>query len=138
MAKYALGVNTDFTAKHYLVGGDFGPEGEPRFGAEGEPHSHDYRIEVVLEGDRLDEHGFLVDIVRVKAELGELVGRYRDSMLNDLPEFAGTSTGCEVFSRVVAEALSERLGLAGISRLRVKIWENAEAWAETRLDLSPE
>ena len=111
MAKYALGVNTDFTAKHYLVGGDFGPEGEPRFGAEGEPHSHDYRIEVVLEGDRLDEHGFLVDIVRVKAELGELVGRYRDSMLNDLPEFAGTSTGCEVFSRVVAEALSERLGL---------------------------
>ncbi len=128
MAKYALGVNTDFAAKHYLVGGDFGPEGEP--------HSHDYRVEVVLEGDRLDEHGFLVDIVRVKAELGELVDRYRDNMLNDLPEFAGASTGCEAFSRVVAEALSERLGLAGISRLRVRIWENAEAWAETRLDLA--
>lgn len=130
MSKYALGVNTGFTARHYLVGGDFGPEGEL--------HAHDYRVEVVLEGDELDEHGFLVDIVRVKAELGRLVERYRDATLNELPELAGLNPGCEVFARVFAESLKDGIDARHLEALTVKIWENAEAWARYRLDLSKE
>lgn len=130
MATYALGVNTEFSARHYLVGGDFGPEGEL--------HAHDYRVEVVLEGEELDEHGFLVDIVHVKSELGRLVDRYRDVTLNDLPELAGVNPGCEAFSRVFAESLRAGLGREGapsLSALTVKIWENERAWAQYRLDL---
>lgn len=127
MAKYALGVNARFIAKHYLVGGDFGPEGEL--------HPHDYRVEVVLEGDELDEHGFLVDIVRVKAALGRLVERYRDSTLNALPELEGRNPGCEEFSRAFAESLESELDTARLSSLTVRIWENEEAWAHCRLDL---
>ncbi len=128
MATYALGVNTEFTAKHFLVGGDFGPEGEL--------HAHDYRVEVVLEGDELDEHGFLVDIVRVKAELARLVDRYRDTILNELPELDGKNPGCEEFSRVFAESLRDGLDTGKLSKLTVKIWENPEAWAQCRLELS--
>ena len=128
MAKYALGVNTEFSARHYLVGGDFGPEGEL--------HAHDYRVEVVLEGDELDEHGFLVDIVRVKAELARLAERYRDKTLNELPELEGKNPGCEEFSRVFAESLRDRLETGRLSNLTVKIWENPEAWAQCRLELS--
>jgi len=128
MATYALGVNTEFTAKHFLVGGDFGPEGEL--------HAHDYRVEVVLEGDELDEHGFLVDIVRVKAELARLVDRYRDTILNELPELDGKNPGCEEFSRVFAESLRDGLDTEKLSNLTVKIWENPEAWAQCRLELS--
>lgn len=128
MATYALGVNTAFTAKHFLVGGDFGPEGEL--------HAHDYRVEVVLEGDELDEHGFLVDIVRVKAELARLVDRYRDTILNELPELDGKNPGCEEFSRVFAESLRDGLDTEKLSNLTVKIWENPEAWAQCRLELS--
>ncbi len=128
MAKYALGVNTEFTAKHYLVGGDFGPEGEL--------HPHDYRVEIVVEGDELDEHGFLVDIVRVKAELARLVGRYRDATLNELPELANTNPGCEEFSRVFAESFRDGLDTARLAALTVKIWENPDAWAQCCLDLS--
>ena len=128
MATYALGVNTEFTAKHFLVGGDFGPEGEL--------HAHDYRVEVVLEGDELDEHGFLVDIVRVKAELARLVDRYRDTILNELPELDGKNPGCEEFSRVFAESLRDGLDTEKLSKLTVKIWENPEAWAQCRLELS--
>jgi len=128
MATYALGVNTAFTAKHFLVGGDFGPEGEL--------HAHDYRVEVVLEGDELDEHGFLVDIVRVKAELARLVDRYRDTILNELPELDGKNPGCEEFSRVFAESLRDGLDTEKLSNLTVKIWEHPEAWAQCRLELS--
>ncbi|GMR24385.1 MAG: 6-carboxytetrahydropterin synthase [Acidobacteriota bacterium] len=128
MATYALGVNTELTAKHFLVGGDFGPEGEL--------HAHDYRVEVVLEGDELDEHGFLVDIVRVKAELARLVDRYRDAILNDLPELEGKNPGCEEFSRVFAESLRDGLDTRRLLNLTVKIWENSQAWAQCRLELS--
>lgn len=128
MSKYALGVNAAFKARHYLVGGDFGPEGEP--------HAHDYRVEVVLEGDELDEHGFLVDIVRVKAALDRLVERYRDSTLNELPELEGVNPGCETFSRVFAESLRDGIDAVHLDALTVKIWESPEAWARCRLDLS--
>ena len=128
MAKYALGVNTDFSARHYLVGGDFGPEGEL--------HSHNYRVEVVLEGDELDEHGFLVDIVQVKTELARVAERFRDATLNDLPELEGVNPGCEEFSRVVAESLRDGLDPGRLSSLTVKIWEDREAWAQCRLELS--
>lgn len=128
MATYALGVNAEFTAKHFLIGGDFGPEGEL--------HAHDYRVEVVLEGNALDEHGFLVDIVRVKAELARLVDRYRDAILNELPELDGKNPGCEEFSRVFAESLRHGLDTGKLSNLTVKIWENPEAWAQCRLELS--
>jgi len=136
MATYALGVNTDFPAKHYLVGGDFG--------AEGELHAHHYRLEVVIEGDRLDEHGFLVDIVRVKSELGRIADRYRNRTLNDFPELEGVNPGCEAFSRVVAESLRERFfnnGVdppKGLSFLTVQVWESESAWGKCRLEIHSE
>jgi len=129
MVKYALGVNTEFTAKHFLVGGDFGPEGEL--------HAHDYRVEIVVEGDELDQHGFLVDIVRVKAELARLAGRYRDAVLNELPELARTNPGCEEFARVFAESFRDGIDTGHLAALTVKIWENPQAWAQCRLELLP-
>ena len=126
MAKYSLGVRRDFVARHYLVGGDFG--------AEGELHSHRYRAEIVLEGDELDGHGFLVDIVRVERELEKRIERYRDRTLNDLPELAGQNPGIEVLARVTAEALSREIPWNGIEALTVKIWESDEAWASYRIE----
>lgn len=126
MAKYALGVNTEFTAKHYLVGGDFGPEGEL--------HAHDYRVEIVLEGDELDENGFLVDIVHVKAELARMADRYRGATLNELPELADANPGCEAFSRVFAESLKDGLETQSLAALTVKIWEDPKAWAQHRIE----
>ncbi len=67
--------------RHALIGGDWGRENEP--------NSHGYLLELQLSSEALDEHGFLVDIVDVDQHLDHLVSRYRDVMLNELPEFAG-------------------------------------------------
>lgn len=125
---FALGVRRELVARHYLVGGDFGPEGEP--------HSHHYRIEVVLESDRLDQHGFLLDIVAVKKALDEKVTRYRDATLNELPEFDGENTSCETFSRVLAEGLDAELSDSALTALSVKVWEDENAWGSCRLERS--
>lgn len=125
MADFEVGVLEGFSARHYLVGGDFGPEGEL--------HSHDYRVEVIVSGRSLDSHGFLVDIVRLKAELERLLDRLRGRTLNELPELEGQNPGVEVVSRTMALALRDALSDEGIETLTVKLWENESAWASYRV-----
>jgi 6-pyruvoyltetrahydropterin/6-carboxytetrahydropterin synthase len=123
---YTLAVRRDFVAQHALVGGDWG--------AENQPHSHHYVLELQMEGAQLDQHGFLVDILEVEQVLNGLVARYRDHLLNDLPEFAGLNPSLEAFSRIVCVALGRSLRFDNISSFKVVLWENDTAWASYRLE----
>jgi 6-pyruvoyltetrahydropterin/6-carboxytetrahydropterin synthase len=118
---YTLGVKRDFIARHYLIGGDWGPENYP--------NSHHFVLELQLEGRELDQHGYLVDIVDVQNHLEEIVSYYRDQMLNDKPEFAGLNPSIENFSRILATSLSDRIQAQNITALKVVLWENDSAWA---------
>jgi len=122
---YTLAVRRDFIARHYLIGGDWGPENFP--------NSHHYVIELQLKGEQLDQHGYLVDIVDVEKNLDELVNYYKDQMLNEKPEFAGLNPSIEHFSRILATSLSERIQAKNISSLKVVLWENENAWASYKV-----
>ena len=123
---YTLGVRRDFIARHFLIGGDWGPENYP--------NSHHYILELQLEGRELDRHGYLVDIVDVEKHLDEIVNYYREQMLNDKPEFAGLNPSIEHFARILTTSLSERIIAANISTVKVVLWENESAWAAFRVD----
>lgn len=122
---YTVAVKRDFVAQHFLIGGDWGPENEW--------HSHHYRVETQLEGNALDRHGYLVDIVDIEHHLEALVEYYRDKTLNELPEFAGLNPSIEHFSRIFCEAFSARVLAPNIFAVTTKIWENEIAWASYRL-----
>lgn len=122
---YTLAVQRKFTAQHYLIGGDWG--------AENDWHSHHYTLELQLEGERLNQHGYLVDIVQVEAALDALVHHYRDKTLNDLPEFAGLNPSIEHFARIAAERLAPTVAAPNLSALRLRIWENEIAWTAYHL-----
>jgi len=121
---YSLAIRRDFIAQHYLIGGDWG--------AENLRHSHHYQIEVQVEGDVLDKHGYLIDIVDLEATLNDLVAHYRDKSLNNLPEFAGLNPSIEHFSRIVCQALADHIQAANIQAVVVRLWENEIAWAAYR------
>ncbi|HUG34563.1 MAG TPA: 6-carboxytetrahydropterin synthase [Anaerolineales bacterium] len=118
---YTLGVRREFIARHYLIGGDWGPENSP--------NSHHYILELQLEGNELDRHGYLVDIVDVEKHLDELIGMYKEQMLNECAAFAGLNPSIEHFARILATSLSERIEAINISALKVVLWENDSAWA---------
>ena len=118
---YTLGVRREFIARHFLIGGEWG--------AENFPNSHHYILELQLEGSELDQHGYLVDIVDVEKHLDEVVGYYREQMLNDKPEFAGLNPSIEHFSRILCSTLNEKIKAGNISMLKVVLWENENAWA---------
>ena len=123
---YTVAVKRDFVAQHFLIGGDWGSENEL--------HSHHYLIEFQLEGASLDQHGYLVDIVDIEANLDALVAEYRDKTLNELPAFAGKNPSIEHFSRILCTTLGERIAAPNISAFTVKLWENEIAWAAYRLE----
>jgi 6-pyruvoyltetrahydropterin/6-carboxytetrahydropterin synthase len=123
---FSLGVWREFTCQHALTGGDWG--------AENLPHAHHYRVELRLEGDQLDQHGFLADITAVEAALAAALERYQDRLLNDLPEFAGRNPSTERLAQVLAETLQDRLTRPGLRALTVTVWESPSAWAAARLE----
>ncbi|MCG2783773.1 MAG: 6-carboxytetrahydropterin synthase [Anaerolineae bacterium] len=123
---YTLAVKRDFIARHYLIGGDWGPENFP--------NSHHYLLELQLSGERLDQHGYLVDIIDVEKHLNETVAYYKEQMLNDLPEFAGLNPSIEHFARILAGQLNEKIHAPNISRLAVRLWENEIAWVSYHLE----
>jgi 6-pyruvoyltetrahydropterin/6-carboxytetrahydropterin synthase len=127
---YTVAVKRDFVAQHFLIGGDWG--------AENFKHSHHYVVEVQLEGDRLDQHGYLVDIVDIENHLNALVAHYRDQTLNDLPEFTGRNPSIEHFSRILCQTLTSRIRAGTLTAVTVKLWENEIAWASYRTSVNSE
>lgn len=121
---YTIAVQRDFIAQHYLIGGDWG--------AENDLHAHHYRIEVLLEGNMLDQHGYLVDIVDIEKHLEALVARFNNQTLNDLPEFVGLNPSIENFARIFCQAFNTQIQAANIKAVSIKVWENEIAWAAFR------
>ena len=117
---YRLAVTRDFVAQHYLIGGDWG--------AENFKHSHSYKVEVLLRGKVLNQHGYLVDIVELESALNEIIARFRDHTLNDLAPFSGLNPSLERFAQVFYQDLFATLAAKDLS-LTVKLWENERDWA---------
>ncbi len=121
---YTLNTGRAFEARHYLVGGDWGPENDP--------HVHAYRVEVRLESEELDQHGYIVDLEKLEDLLERSVDHYRHRMLNDLPEFAGRNPSIEHFCRCFFDRLAAGLRPHRFHAIEVRIWETADAWASYR------
>lgn len=119
---FTLAVERDFEAQHFLVGGDWGEENRP--------HTHQYRIEVQISGERLNEHGYLADLVDFGGMLDKEVPKYKNTLLNSLSEFTGQNPSIEILAKTLSDSLVGALkGKGNISAVRVKVWENRIAWA---------
>lgn len=121
---YTIAVKRDFIARHYLIGGDWGLENYE--------HAHHYRLEVQIEGSELDVHGYLVDIVDIESRLESIVKRYRDQVLNNLPQFDGLNPSIEHFARILSEEFVSGLETGSMDAVTLKLWENEIAWASFR------
>ncbi len=117
---YQLAITRDFIAQHYLIGGDWG--------AENQKHSHHYRVEIMIESDQLDQHGYLIDIVDLDHAVENIVAGFQDKTLNELAPFADVNPSLERFAKIFFDALNKRLKLDHHSAT-IKLWENDTDWA---------
>jgi 6-pyruvoyltetrahydropterin/6-carboxytetrahydropterin synthase len=125
---FQVAIKKPLTAFHQLIGGDWGKENEH--------HSHDYVVEVIVEGSELDRHGYLFDIAELRLHLERVYAHYANKTLNDLPEFQGQNPSVERFAQYFAVELRRGLTLPGVTHLTIKLWEDPDTWASYRTVMS--
>ena len=117
---YELKVITDFAAAHKLR--NFRGECEKL-------HGHNWRIEVVLSGDRLNEAGLLIDFKDVKTAANDILEDLDHSYLNDLPQFKNENPSSENIAAYLFQRLSSELNKSHLKVTKVTAWESDSACA---------
>ncbi|MGA2113442.1 MAG: 6-carboxytetrahydropterin synthase QueD [Bryobacteraceae bacterium] len=87
-------------------------------------HGHNYRCQVNLAGEELDEIGLLVDFVALKKTVHAVLDRLDHQWLNDLPPFDKLNPSAENIARHIHDEVESDLPLPSGVRIQfVKLWE---------------
>ena len=97
-------------------------------GPEGQLHDHDYRIEIVVDRERLDDRGMVCDLDMLEAAITELTGRIEGRNLEEIRPADADAVTVEVFARWVHDTLSHIIAAAGGDTLSVRVWETPVAF----------
>lgn len=117
-AVFEVGASATVTAWHVMPGME---------GPEGELHSHDYRVDVVVARDQLDDHGMVCDLDVLRAALDRATDRVRGQNLEMIQPADAEAVTVEVFARWMHDQIRPALDGAGM-QLQVRIWETPEAF----------
>lgn len=87
-------------------------------------HGHNYRCQVTVEGEQLDEIGLLVDFVELKKVVHAVLDRMDHQWLNDFPPFDELNPSAENMAKYIYDEVSSGLGTRpGVKIGAVKLWE---------------
>lgn len=107
---YELGITTHFSAAHHLVAYP---------GACAVLHGHNWKIEVYVQGEELDELGMLVDFKQLKSSVAELMDELDHSDLNTHEAFRDLNPTSEriaefLYKRLVTASEGEPFSIARV------------------------
>ena len=105
-------------------------------GPEGQLHDHDYRIEIVVDREGLDDRGMVCDLDVLEAALTKLTSRVDGRNLEEIRPAEAEAVTVEVFARWVHDSLSSTVRAAGGETLGVRVWETAVAFGGYRARLA--
>jgi 6-pyruvoyltetrahydropterin/6-carboxytetrahydropterin synthase len=88
-------------------------------------HGHNWKVRVVIEGEKLDATGMLVDFLDVKSFMGEILDRIDHQFLNEIPPFDRINPSAENIAEYFYQQLTGKFTETPVPvRIReVKIWE---------------
>jgi 6-pyruvoyltetrahydropterin/6-carboxytetrahydropterin synthase len=117
---YELKIVSDFAAAHRL--NNF-------YGKCESLHGHNWKVEVFLLGDRLDDAGLVKDFGVVKAKAREVLGELDHQFLNELPAFRQQNPSSENLARYLYEQLGKAINDESVRVSRVSVWESESSCA---------
>ena len=120
---YEVGLSRNVRALHVMPGLP---------GPEGQLHDHDYRIEIVVSRDQLDDRAMVCDLDVLEEALTGLTKRIEGRNLEEIRPADAEAVTVEVFARWVHDTLSGALATAGGATLAVRIWETPVAFGGYR------
>ena len=113
--RFGAGVVRSVRATHVMPDDD---------GPEGQPHAHDYRVEVAVEVPALDLRGMAVDLLDLEAALDEALDGVRDRDLDAIRPPHLPAVTVEIFARWIHDQVRERIptGPDGEILLAIRAW----------------
>ena len=117
---YELKIITSFSAAHQLRNFQ---------GACEHLHGHNWKIEVSVTSDTLNEAGIVVDFTVLKKHVNAVVAGLDHKFLNNLDPFKDQNPSSENIARYVAEQLAPVINSPDIKVSRVAAWESETSCA---------
>ncbi len=117
---YELKVITNFSAAHQLRNFE---------GACENLHGHNWKIEIYVTSETLNEAGIVIDFRVLKEHVNTIMADLDHKFLNDLKAFKNHNPSSENIARYIAEQLSLSLNDPEIKVNRVTAWESETSCA---------
>ena len=93
-------------------------------------HGHNWKVEVAVRGETLDELGMLIDFRRVKEATREVMSYLDHKNLNVIPPFdSNLNPTSEQIARFILEKISGHIGTSELVVSKVRVWETPTACA---------
>jgi 6-pyruvoyltetrahydropterin/6-carboxytetrahydropterin synthase len=92
-------------------------------------HGHNWKVEVCVRGERLNDAGVLVDFGILKGYVKEIMHRLDHRFLNELPYFENDQPSSEKIAVYIANSLQQMISEPGVRVSRVTTWESEDACA---------
>ena len=120
---FEVTVEDSFSAGHYL---------RNYKGKCENPHGHNYRVQVTLEGPQLDNIGLLVDFTQLKHVMRDVIGRLDHQFINDLEPFKTVNPSAENMAKYFYDEIGGQLTdlPPGAHLSHVIVWETDSAMAK--------
>jgi len=119
---FSLKVTESFSAGHQLKGYRGKCEAV---------HGHNFKVEVMVEGDQLDKCGLLIDFKLLKKLLDGVLDKLDHTLLNKVPPFNKINPSAENLAKYIFEKLEKKLP-AGVELVETCVWESESAGASYR------
>ena len=91
-------------------------------------HGHNWKVELEVEGESLDETGLLIDFKELKKMLKDVLELLDHRLINDISPFDQYNPSSENIARFISEKVEERLP-EGVRVTSVTVWESEKACA---------
>jgi 6-pyruvoyltetrahydropterin/6-carboxytetrahydropterin synthase len=92
-------------------------------------HGHNWKVEVYVSGNRLNDAGVLMDFCIIKDYVQEIMNELDHKFLNELDAFKNENPSSENIARVIVHRLQKKIEVPGIRVSRVTAWESDQAAA---------
>ncbi len=119
MGRYTLRIIDTFSSAHSLRGYEGNCE---------RMHGHNWKVEVEVGADTLDERGIAIDFRELKRILKEVMGELDHRNLNELQPFSSVNPSSENIAKYIFSRMEKGLP-SHVELLRVTVWESESAAA---------
>ena len=86
-------------------------------------HGHNYRVQVMVNGEQLDSTGLLMDFVDLRRGIKGLVELLDHRFLNDLAPFDKVNPSAENLAKYFSDELEPQVRERGLQVQAVTVWE---------------